>query len=196
MKDVKTLREQSGADQVARLNQLKAMTPEEFVRIPREELQELTDRQYAEVARHIATVHQLPNPPDMPERSDRSWTGLHWTGMPTIARAVLLGFLTGLLILGVSLAIGPATDWWQYRTPPVRSQEASTWPKCHRLSGWVDGCTYSLTKDMTWERAASLLQMSETELREANRHINRTYIPRLTMLVVWRHRGQLYRSTP
>jgi len=45
---------------------------------------------------------------------------------------------------------------------------------------------------MAWEHAADLLEMSEAELRQSNQHINRTYIPAQTTLVVWRHRGQLF----
>ncbi|MGY4598116.1 hypothetical protein ACVWXL_005862 [Bradyrhizobium sp. GM22.5] len=49
LKDVSTLRAQQSAEQLARMDRLKAMTPEQFARLPRSELQELTDRQYAEV---------------------------------------------------------------------------------------------------------------------------------------------------
>jgi hypothetical protein len=102
--------------------------------------------------------------------------------------------LTGLAVLLASLAVGPAVDWWHYRTPPVRSAQASTWPQCPRPSGWVDGCTYVPMRDMAWDRAASLLEMNEAELRQVNQHINPGYIPAQTTLVVWRHRGQLYQG--
>ncbi|MGY4598117.1 hypothetical protein ACVWXL_005863 [Bradyrhizobium sp. GM22.5] len=122
----------------------------------------------------------------------KSWAGFRSIAIPTAARAAMLGVLTGLAVLLVSLAVGPALDWWHYRTPPVRSAQASTWPPCPRLSGWVDGCTYVPMRDMAWDRAASLLEMSETELRQTNQHINQAYIPAQTTLVVWRHRSQLY----
>jgi hypothetical protein len=82
-------------------------------------------------------------------------------------------------------------EWWSYRVPPVRTVEAWTWPHCHRLSRWVDGCSYTPTERLTWEGAASLLAMSEPELREVNKHIASQYIPAGAMLVVWRGRTTL-----
>ncbi|MCK1597954.1 hypothetical protein [Bradyrhizobium sp. 164] len=191
LKDVSTLRAQQSAEQLARMDRLKAMTPEQLVRLPRPELQGLTDRQYAEIVRYVAPEHRLPEPQAVSVGKPTSWTGLRWIAIPTAARAAMLGVLTGLLVLFVSLAVGPALDWWHYRTPPVRSVQASTWPPCQRLSGWVDGCTYVPMRDMAWDRAASLLEMPEAELRQANQHIGPAYIPAQTTLVVWRHRGQL-----
>ncbi|MBC9880074.1 hypothetical protein G8O24_22340 [Bradyrhizobium sp. INPA01-394B] len=191
LKDVSTLRAQQSAEQSARMDRLKAMTPEQLVRLPRQELQELTDRQYAEIVRHVAPEHRLPEPQEVSVGAFTFWARLRWIALPTAARAAMLGVLTGLLVLFVSLAVGPANDWWHYRTPPVRSAEASTWPPCPRLSGWVDGCTYVPMRDIAWDRAASLLEMPEAELRQANQHIGPAYIPAQTTLVVWRHRGKL-----
>jgi hypothetical protein len=192
LKGVRTLRAQHSAEQMARMDRLKAMTPEQLVRLPRQELQELTDRQYAEIVRHVAPEHRLPEPQEVSERPGKSWAGLRWIAIPTAARAATLGLLSGLLVLLATLAVGPTIDWWRYRTPPVRSTQASTWPSCPRLSGWVDGCTYMPMRDMAWDRAAGLLAMPEAELREVNQHINQAYIPAQTTLVVWRYRGQLY----
>jgi hypothetical protein len=189
---VSTLRAQQRAEKLDRLDKLKAMTPEEFVRVPREELQDLTDRQYADVVGHVAPEHRLPEPQEVSEKL--SWAGLPSIAIPTAARAAVLGVLTGLLLLVASLAVGPALDWWHYRTPPVRSEQASAWPPCRRLNGWVDGCTYVPARDMAWGRTASLLEMPEAELRQLNHHINQTYIPAQTTLVVWRGRGHIYQE--
>ena len=194
LKDVITLRAQWGAEQSARLDKLKAMTPAQFVRLPGEELQELTDRQYAEVVRHVAPEHRLPEPQEVSESLGKPWAELRWIVIPTAARAAVVGVLVGLLVLVASLAVGPTIDWWQYRTPPLRSEQASTWPSCQRLNGFVDGCTYLPVRDMAWDRAASLLEMPEAELRQLNHHINQAYVPAQTTLVVWRHRGQLYQG--
>jgi hypothetical protein len=196
LKDVKALRASAIADKSALLQRLKAMTPEEFVHVPREDLQELTDKQYAEIVQHVTKGHRLAEPSDMAPRIAAPWSRLSWKAIPTAAQAVLSGFLVGSLVLGASLAIDPTVAWWQYRTPPVRSEDASSWPLCHRLNGWVDGCTYSPAQDMAWERAASLLQMPESQLRQDNRHINESNIPQGSVLIVWRHRGQLHRSNP
>lgn len=192
LKDVSTLRAQQSAERLARIDRLKAMTPEQLVRLPREELQELTHRQYAEVVRHVAPEHRLPEPQEVSVGAATFWARLRWIAIPTAARAAALGMLTGLLVLLVSLAVRPALDWWHYRTPPVRSAQASTWPPCPRLSRWMDGCTYVPMGDLAWDRAAGLLEMPEAELRQANQHVHPAYIPAQTMLVVWRHRGQLY----
>ncbi len=192
LKDVSTLRAQQSAERLARIDRLKAMTPEQLVRLPREQLQELTHRQYAEVVRHVAPEHRLPEPQEVSVGAATFWARLRWIAIPTAARAAALGMLTGLLVLLVSLAVRPALDWWHYRTPPVRSAQASTWPPCPRLSRWMDGCTYVPMGDLAWDRAAGLLEMPEAELRQANQHIHPAYIPAQTMLVVWRHRGQLY----
>lgn len=192
LNDVRTLRAQQSAEQLARMDRLKVMTPEQLVRLPRQELQELTDRQYAEVVRHVAPEHRLPEPQAVSVAPGKSWAGLRPIAIPTAARAALLGGLMGLAVLLASISAGPTIDWWHYRKSPVRSAQASTWPTCPRLSGWVDGCTYVPLRDLAWDRAASLLEMSETELRQANHHINQAFIPAQTTLVVWRHRGQLY----
>lgn len=192
LKDVSTLRAQQSVEQLARIDRLKTMTPEQLVRLPRQELQELTDRQYAEVVSHVAPEHQLPEPQAVSGAPDKSWAGLRAIAVPTVARAAVLGVLTGLAVLLASFAVGPTIDWWRYRKPPMRSAQASTWPGCPRLSRWIDGCTYVPVRDMAWERAADLLEMSEAELRQANQHINGTYIPAHTTLVVWRHRGELF----
>jgi hypothetical protein len=190
LKNVSLLGAQQRAEQSARLDKLKAMTAAEFVRVPREELLELTDRQYAEIVRHVAPEHRLAQPQEQAERPRKLWAG--WIAIPTTTKAPALGVAIGLLVLLASLAVGPTIDWWRYRTPPVRSRQASTWPPCQRLNGWVDGCTYVPARDMAWDRAASMLDISEADLQQVNHHINQAYIPAQATLVVWRHRGQLY----
>jgi hypothetical protein len=196
LKDVSTLRAQQRAEQLAWLDRLKAMTPQQFVRVPREELHDLTDRQYAEIVRHIAPAHRLLEPQETAQRKREPWAILRKIMIPTAVRAAVLGLLTGLPVLIASFAAGPAIDWWQYRTPPLRSQDASTWPPCQKLNGWVDGCIYAPAQDMAWSRAADLLQIPASELRQSNRHITAAYIPRHATLVVWRHRSPFNGSAP
>jgi hypothetical protein len=192
LNDVRSAREQQAAERLDRLQQLKAMTPEEFVRLPREELQDITNTEYSEIVRQIAPDHRLPKLQETPKHSSQWWTSLRRIAVPISLRAALLGLIAGLLVLIASLAIGPGIDWWQYLTPPIRTVNATRWPSCMRLSAWVDGCVYTPATNLGWDRAADLLQMSEIELRRNNRHIhNQTYIPRRTMLIVWRDRGEL-----
>ena len=95
LKDVSALRAQQSAEQLARMDRLKAMTPEQFVRLPRPELHELTDRQYAEIVRHVAPEHRLPEPQEVLLGASTFWARLRWIAIPTAARAAALGVLTG-----------------------------------------------------------------------------------------------------
>jgi hypothetical protein len=190
--DVKAAREQSAADQAALLGRLKTLTPEEFVLLSRETVQELSDKQYAEVIQHVAPAHRLAEPKEVAPKKVRRWSlRLLWSAVSTQWRAAIAALAVGFLILGATLALGPAMEWWSYRVPPVRTVAAWAWPHCHRLSRWVDGCTYTPTDRLAWEQAASLLAMSEKELREVNKHIAARYIPAGAMLVVWRGRTTL-----
>lgn len=192
LNDVRSTREQQATERADWLERLRAMTPEQFVRVPREELQELTSVEYSEIVRQIAPDNRLPELPEAREESNKWRAILPWIAVPIGFRAALLGLIAGLLVLTASLAIGPGIDRWQYRTPPVRTVDALRWPTCARLNSWVDGCVYTPSTNTAWDRAADLLQMSEIELRQNNRHIhNQTYIPRRTMLIVWRDRGKL-----
>ncbi len=190
--DVKAAREQNAADQKALLHRLKALKPEEFVRLSREAVQELSDKQYAEVVQHVAPEHRLAQPKEIAPKKVPRWSlRLLWSALPTQLRAAIAALAVGVLIVGTTLALGPAIEWWGYRTPSVRTVEAWAWPHCRRLSRWVDGCTYTPTDRLAWQQAASLLAMSEMDLREVNKHIAERYIPAGAMLVVWRGRTTL-----
>lgn len=192
LSDVKAAGEQSAAERKALLSRLKALKPEEFVRLSRETVQELSDKQYAEVVQHVAPTHRLAQPKEVaPKKAPRWSLRLLWSALPTQLRAAIAALAVGFLILGATLPLGPAIEWWSYRIPPVRTVAAWTWPHCRRLSRWVDGCTYTPTDRLAWERAASLLAMSEVDLREVNKHIAERYIPAGAMLVVWRGRTTL-----
>lgn len=189
---VKAAREQSAADRKALLRRLTALNPEQFVRLPREVLQQLSDKQYDEVVEKIAPEHHLPQPAKVARRKRRCWSPARlWNAMPASAWAAVAGLSVGLLVFIATLAVGPALEWWNYQNPPVRSVDASTWPHCARLSVWVDGCTYTAGRHLMWGETASLLAMSELQLREINRHIEQGYIPAQTTLIVWRNRGTL-----
>jgi hypothetical protein len=190
LQDVSALSAQRNAEQRERLERLKAMTPEQFVRVPREELQYLTGSQYAAIVRHIAPTHRPLEPQAAAKQKSEFWAILHKVTVPTAARAAVLGLLSGFLVWVASVSVSFAIDWWQYRIPPIRSQDASSWPQCPRLNSRVDGCIYEPVQNMAWDRAADLLQIPGTELRQSNRHILETYIPAQSMLVVWRHRSQ------
>jgi hypothetical protein len=190
--DVKAAREQGAADQKALLHRLKALKPEEFVRLSRQTVQELSDKQYAEVVRHVAPEYRLAQPKEVAPKKVRRWSlRLLWSALSTKSRAAIAALAVGVLILGATVALGPAMEWWSYRVPPVRTIAAWAWPHCRRLSAWVDGCTYTPTDRLAWEQAASLLVISEVKLREVNKHIAERDIPAGAMLVVWRGRTTL-----
>lgn len=195
LSNVKAARQERAADHKALLERLKRLTAEQFVRLPRAELQDLTNEQYESVAKHIAPHHNFPQPPAAPMR--RRWRLADvWKVTPGWLQAALLAMLVGLPILMAALMVVPAMHWWQYQTPPMRSMDASSWPHCARLNEWVDGCTYVPSGAMTWERATSLLGIPEAELRDSNTHIPKSYIPAGAMIIVWRHRGTLQGGNP
>lgn len=189
---VRAAREENAAEKRQLIDRLRALTPEQFVQVSREELQQLSDRDYVAIVRHIAPDHRIPQPHDVTQTKPRRWSvRLVWNGVPTFWRASIVGFTIGFLILGGSVALGPAIDWLDYETPPVRPTDASLWPRCPRLSAWVDGCTYVPTTNLAWAQAASLLVMPEADLRKDNRDIGDWYIPAGSLLIVWRRRGSL-----
>ncbi|MCW5690998.1 MAG: hypothetical protein KIT48_01395 [Pseudolabrys sp.] len=194
--NVKVAREERAADQKALVRQLKGLTAEAFVRLPREAMQDLTNEQYDNVVKHVAPDHKLPQPPAEPPTLPRWRLRDIWKATPNWMQAAVAALLTGLPILMASLLVVPAIHRWQYQTPPVRSIETSTWPLCDRLNEWVDGCIYVLHRAMMWERAAGLLAVPEAELRRINRHIRENYIPAGATIVVWRARGVLLGDNP
>ena len=189
---VKAARDENAAEKQRLINRLKRLTPEQFVQVSRDELQQLTDQEYAAIVRHVAPNHQSARLPEVVRQKSRRWLlWLVWSGLPTFLRASIAGLTLGFLILGASLAAGPAIDWLDYEMPPVRPKDVRTWPHCPRLSAWVDGCTYTPKNNLAWAQAASLLAVPEAELREANPRIPESYIPAGSLLVVWRYRGSL-----
>lgn len=194
--NVKAARDERAADHKALLARLKRLTADEFVRLPRTELQDLTMAQYEEVAHHIAPDHKLPQPPAEPSNPPQWQLRNLWKAAPTWMQAAVAALLAGLPMLMAALLFVPALHWWQYQTPPLRSTDASTWPHCARLNEWVDGCTYVPHSALTWDRAAGLLAISEAELRRINRHIRENYIPAGATFIVWRKRRILQGDSP
>lgn len=195
LETVKTARNERTAEAAALLQNLKGMTPEQFVRLPRAMLQDLTNDQYASVVKHIVPGHKLPQPTTKQSKRASRLRDL-CKAMPSWMQAAVAALLAGLPMMALALLVVPAMHWWQYQWPPVRPIETSTWPHCLRLNEWVDGCTYVPIGSMTWERAAGLLAIAEPELRQTNRHIRENYIPAGATIAIWRHRGILLGGTP
>lgn len=189
--NVKAAREERAADQKALVRQLKNLTAEAFVRLPREAMQDLTNEQYDNVVKHIAPGHKLPQPPTEPSRPPQWRLRDLWKATPSWVKAAVAALLAGLPMLMAALLVVPAIHWWQSQTPPLRSADASTWLRCTQMNEWVDGCIYVPTTALTWDRAAGLLGMVEGELRQINRHIRENYIPAGATIIVWRKRGIL-----
>ncbi|MCW5688235.1 MAG: hypothetical protein KIT76_06790, partial [Pseudolabrys sp.] len=193
---LKVAREERAADQKALVRQLKRLTVEEFVRLPPTEWQDLTTTQYDDVVKHIAPGHKLPQPPTEPSKPPQWRLREAWKATPSWLQAAVAALLAGLPMLIAALLVVPAVHRWQYQTPPVRSIDASTWPRCTRLNKWVDGCIYVPTTALTWERTAGLLAIAEAELRQANRHLHENYVPAGATIIVWRKRGILQGDNP
>jgi hypothetical protein len=169
------------------VERLKRMSPEEFARAPRELIEDLSTEQYRDV---LAQVTRMMDSEDEPPRKASAWKHLirHVpAALLVLAKAGLLGVAVFLLVL----AGPPTADWWWSRTPPVRTFDTGTWPSCGRLTAWDDGCVYTVTNNLTWNAAASLLELPSTYLRQVNRHITTETLPAGAVLVVWRERGTL-----
>jgi len=171
---------------------LKRMTPAEFLRLPRQTYESLTAAQYREIVATIAPDTRLPTPPVMEEvtpdtRTWRDW----WRECSTLMQVLAVTIATTLIVVMATIATPLAWQWLMNRVEIVRPISTATWPVCHRLSPYTDGCVYRPAQALNWAWVAQQLGMSLEELYAANRHLPPQYIPANATLVVWRHRGRL-----
>jgi len=172
---------------------LKKMTAEEFARVPRDVLNDLTTRQYADVVQTVAPDVQLVEPAAaIPAggRHNRAWRD-YWTWIPAPVVAVVVSLAIGMITLAAAVSLTPLLEWQSYSTPLSRPAHVSEWPRCRRLSRWTDGCVYGVTKGMSWHNAARYLDIPESYLRTLNRHVSGDAIPTGSDLTVWRERFPL-----
>lgn len=165
---------------------LKLLTPEEFLRLPRREVERLSLTQYAEIARAIAPGVELgasrpEREPETPKKR-RSWT-IRQRSLATVAASVVLAS-------GVALA-GPTVNTRLAETSLVRPVSIWTWPTCTRMTNVIDGCVYVPQQNLTWDYVAYMLGMDRLTLRTLNHDLPETHAPVGEKIIVWRGLGRL-----
>ncbi len=192
LKDVESATAKANAADAEMVGKLKTLSAEDFARLPRSLLNNLSDRQYQEIVHSIAPTVTLKREPAL-TRSSRPGTKHKSLGkwIPRSAVAASLAIVAGLLVLIVGVGAGPMLEWWSYGKPLVRSASVAAWPRCPQLTSWTDGCVYRVVKGLNWSEAAYDLALPESYLRKLNHHIPSQYIPVQSDLIVWRERFAL-----
>jgi len=75
-----------------------------------------------------------------------------------------------------------------------RTEDASSWPMCRRLSHHVDGCVYVSQRVMELSEVVSATGVSLEVLSRANRHLLSPMVSPGDAVVIWRERGTLVGS--
>jgi hypothetical protein len=165
---------------------LKTLSAEEFLRLPRRDVERLSIAQYIDVARAIA-----PNIPPLitvreaePELRKRSF---NWTPGRLHAAVIVVSIGLGLAwSMTGSMLTGLVFD-----EALIRSRTVLDWPACRRLTADVDGCVYRPAQDLSWDYVAAMLEMDRDTLHRNNAHLTEDVVPRASQLVVWRYHGLL-----
>ncbi|MBE0704307.1 MAG: hypothetical protein J0G33_05515 [Afipia felis] len=192
LKDVESATAKANAADAKVVEKLKTLSAEDFARLPRPLLNNLSNRQYREIVHSIAPTVTLKREPAL-VHSNRSGRKHHSfsTWFPRSATAASLAIVAGLLVLIVGVGAGPMLEWWSYGKPLNRAASTAEWPRCPSLTRWTDGCVYRVVKGLDWAEAAYDLALPESYLRKLNHHIPSQVIPAQSDLIVWRARFAL-----
>lgn len=195
LKDVESATAKANAADAEMVGKLKTLSAEDFARLPRSLLNNLSGRQYQEIVHSIAPTVTLKREPAL-TRSSRPGTKRNlfsnWIPRPVIAAS--LAIVAGLLVLIAGVGAGPTFEWLSYGKPLVRAASIAGWPRCPSLTRWTDGCVYRVVKGLDWSDAAHDLALPESYLRKLNHHIPSQSIPAESDLIVWRERFPLQRE--
>jgi len=190
LSDVSSAKAKGDAADAEVVSKLKGLSPEDFARVPRDVLGDLSSVQYADVVGSIAPDVKLNKPKvkaAVVKRQTWAWRD-YWTWIPLPAIAVVASLTLGMTILAAAIITTPLLEWWCYSKPLSLPAYVIDWPRCARLSRWTDGCVYSVTKNLSWKDAAAYLDLPESFLRRLNHHIADDPIPAGATLTVWRER--------
>lgn len=105
---------------------------------------------------------------------------LRWAG--------IAGLCSGLVSISAVAARPYITS---LAPPPIRSTDASTWPRCGRLTPSTDGCVYYVESGLTWPEAAHWLDMPLPLLLKANQSHGTAPLAKGAPFIVWRFRCPL-----
>jgi len=193
LKDVASAKAKGDAADAEVISKLKDLSPEDFVRVPRDVLSTLSAAQYTDVVGSIAPEVKLKAAKIETANEQHYKRKLrdYFTWIPVPVVAVVASSFTGMAILGAAISASPVLEWWSYSTPLSLSVYVAEWPRCAQLSRWTDGCLYRVTKGLSWRDAARYLDVPESYFRHVNRHITEEQIPAGADLTVWRERFSL-----
>lgn len=193
--DLKALaRKDHDAGRIELLNDLKRIPKSEFHNVDptllarltpkqRAELFALTDRKPHSAGKSTKPVKKLKRP----YRAHRVWNSL-----PLPVRSQLSGLLMTTVLSGFAVLSAAHEDKVSalFSNPKTLPISTSTWPRCNRLTPYIDGCIYTATSTLSWHIAADTLDFDTATLMKRNGHLmNRVTLQRGDRLTVWR--GQI-----
>jgi hypothetical protein len=191
-KNVAKVKTEAARDTKRLLDELKQLTPAEFLRLPAKTLASLPAAQYRDVVATIAPEITLSIPPSSQHvRAEATSWRNRWRALPTFGQTTVITAIVTTAIVMLAIASPLAWKWSLNQIDIARPQDRGLWPHCARLSPHTDGCIYYPTGDLDWAKVAEHLQISPQELYQENRHLPPQFIPKRAPLVIWRHRGRL-----
>jgi hypothetical protein len=192
-KNVETVIEDNrkAGDELVR--RLKALTPNEFLRLGTDVWSQLSMSQYRDVVKTIAPEIHWPavdeetvEPVAMLEMV-RWW----WRTQAVLTQSILVTMLMTGVVVPTMITAWPTIVWTMAPYTLVRNADPEFWPPCGRLDGNTDGCVYIPTQDLNWDWIAYHAAIPAKALLQINHHLRADYAPRGSMVMVWRSRGKL-----
>jgi len=165
---------------------LKSMSPEEFLRLPRRDIERLSPAQYAEIAQSIV--------PNVTLGTSEQKQHIKPTARP---RKITAGRRSTMAVIGSVLAglivafAGPTIVERVQNYDLVRPASAESWPICRRLTAKTDGCVYIPKQNLNWDYVAQSLHIDRAFLLTLNRHLPVASAPAERKIIVWRGAGRL-----
>lgn len=165
---------------------LKSLSAEDFLRLPRYEIERLSPAQYAEIAQSILPNVSLgtsePKQHIKPAVRPRKITAGRRSTM-----AVIGSVLAGLIVAFA----GPTIVERVQNYDLVRPASAHSWPICSRLTANTDGCVYIPKQNLNWDYVAQSLHIDRAFLLTLNPHLPVASAPAGRKIIVWRGTGRL-----
>lgn len=173
------------------VRRLKGMSAKELLNQPWTVLDQLSLEQYREVVGAIAPDVKLQVPKIEKLQSEELTWSEWWCEQSANRRSFVYVTLVTLVVSLLGILAPWAYKATLSRIPIRRPASTLTWPACHRLSAYTDGCIYTPTQDLNWARVAGQLDMPVETLRRINQQEPTPFILRGVPLAIWRERGQL-----
>lgn len=185
-KSVARLKREQKEEMSQFIARLQSLSAEEFLRLPRRDIERLSPAQYAEIAKSIVPGVNVdasePKQHIKPAVRPRKIT----VGRRS-AKAVIYSAIAGLVIAFG----GPTLVERVQNYDLVRPASAESWPICRRLTANADGCLYMPQQNLNWDYVAKSLHIDRAFLLTLNRHLPVASAPAGRKIIVWRGAGRL-----